>query len=127
MRYRSANPKKRKKASDVLPCLQNRDYSATSIMDFSLPTGSIRAAVLFQLLVSFADADHFPFLDSRQLPRTVAGERLLPNPVSFHVDRGSGNALLFTARLSPGLLPIIPRRQEERAALPTRDHSAVGE
>src|SRR5438552_3503639 len=102
MRYRSANPKKRKKASDVLPRLPNCDYTATSSMGCCLSVDSLRAAILFQLLDSFSGADHRAFLDSRQLPRTAAGERLLSNPVWFHVDCSSGNALLVAAWLSSG-------------------------
>src|SRR5207244_1443048 len=126
MRYPSANPKKRKEASDVLPRLPNCDHSATSIMGCCLFADSLRAAVLFQLLVSFSGADHRAFLDSRQLPRTAASERLLSNPVSFHVDCGSGNALLVAAWLSSGVLPVISCGQEKRGVLSAGHHSVVG-
>src|ERR1700693_295870 len=127
MRYRSANPKKRKRASDVLSCLPNCDPSATSTMGFFLPAGSVRAVVLFQLLVSFSGADHRSFLDFRQLPRTAARERIFSNFVSFDVDRSSGNAVLVAARLSAGVLPLVLRQQEKRSVLPACDHPVVGE
>src|SRR5438105_11061257 len=107
MQYQSANPKIWKKASSVFPCLPNCNHSATSTVDCYLFTDSLRAAFVFQLLDSFSGAEHRAFLDSRQLPRTAARERLSSNFVSFHVDCGPRDDLLVIAWLSTRLLPFI--------------------
>ena len=95
-------------------------------MGFCLPAGAVRALILFQLLVSFSIPDHHPFLDAGQLSRTISGERLFSNSVSFYVDRRPGDALFIATGLSTSVLPFIPRRSKKGSVLPACDHSLVG-
>ena len=99
---------------DVLPRLSSRDHRAAAAVGRGVSARSLRAAVLLQLLVGLAVADHRSLLDSRQLPPTAAGECLLANPVALHVDRGPGDDLLAAARLSAGLLPLVSTPASEK-------------
>src|ERR1700733_9589140 len=126
---RSANrlPSKEAGNVDVLARLPSRRHPAPCALGNHLSRRSLRPAVRLQLLVGIAIAKYRACLDPRQLSRTAAGERLSGNSVSLHGDRSPGYDLLPTARLSPGVLPLVPRRQTKGHALPTGHHSFVGQ
>src|ERR1700682_373193 len=81
---------------------------------------------LLQLLVGLLVARGCPLLDAGQLPPTPPGKCLLANPLSLHVDRGTGDDLLSVPGLSPGLLLVVSR-EEKRTLVPVGDHPAVGQ
>src|SRR5208282_2686036 len=101
----------RPKGTSVLPRLQNGCNRAPISVGRSVSAGAVFAHVLLQLLGGFVDADHHPFLESRQLQRTAAETPVLADPAALHVDRNAGHAVFSGAGISAGLLPVVLCRQ----------------
>src|SRR5215467_1044809 len=112
---------------DVLSRLPSRDQRSTAVVGSDFPGSAVLSAFLLQLLVGVFDATDCPHVGIAELPRTLTGQCLSADAVSIDVDRGAGDDLLSTARISAGVLSVVSRRQTQRHALSSGDHPAVGE
>src|SRR5262249_5625608 len=109
------------------PCVPRCNYRTSSRMGFHLSTRALCAAVLLFLLVGERGTDHRSFLELRQLSRTLPGECLPGDAVSFHVDCDAGHGFLSAAGLPARLLPLFPRRQTKGFVLSAGNYSSLGQ
>ena len=58
--------------TNVLPRLPSRDHCSAAALGGGVSAPPLRSSFLLQLLVGLAVADHRPFLDAGQLPRTAS-------------------------------------------------------
>src|ERR1017187_6551558 len=114
-------------ASDVLPRLPHRHHCSAAGLGRCVPARALPAHVLLQLLVGLRVGNHRSFLEPRQLPRATGQARLLADVAAFHVDRHPRDVFFHAARLSAGLLPLVPRRRQKGSLLSARSEEHTSE
>src|SRR5271170_3805348 len=118
---------KESRTSHVLARLQNRRDDSTAPLGHRFPAGALRDSVLPQLLVRFFGANDRAQLEFAELPATGAQSDLSAGFVSLDAHCSLRHRARAVARLSAGLLFVVPRRETQGSTLPTGDYSAVGE
>src|SRR5271165_6868600 len=117
----------RRRSEHVFACLQTRSFASSAGLGCTVPADAIPAAAGLQLLVGDANATDRAYLEPAELPRIAARPGVLSGAVALDAHRHQRDAVIVAARLSYGVLRVVPCGQEERPAVPVGDHSVVGE
>src|SRR5580765_4754852 len=123
--WQSAN--RRRDPKHVHARLQNRDHYASAAVDQPFFARALPVDVLLQLLVAVCVADYRSLLESGKLSPTTQRGGVLADPLAIHVDRGAGDAIFSSARVSACLLPVVSGRCPQGPVLSARHHSPMGE
>src|SRR5271156_1389453 len=118
---------KENRTSHVLARLQNRRDDSTAPLGHRFPAGALRDSVLPQLLVRFFGASDRAQLEFAELSAAGAQSDLSAGSIPLDAHCSLRHRARAVARLPVGLLFVVPRRETQGSALPTGDHSTVGE
>src|SRR5580698_1527857 len=118
---------KRKASKSVFARLQGGRHDSTGSLGDAVFAGALLDSVLLQLLVGLAAGSNRPPLESSELRGAGSQSDLFVRAFSLDANCRGGHHLRADSRLSAGLLFVVPRREEKESALPTRNHSALGE